>query len=139
MTPMRNVPYVTWKVMPFCSCHLYVIFFLKVCFGPPKCPFKALFEAKFKRFIYYIKMFLWPDPHSVHSVFKDEIKNTPAGIMIGAQPRAPLSFFVPIFCLHSFGIFLFGPSIKIGPPLSGWVTVIFILPAGVPSRYASCL
>lgn len=31
---------------------------------------------------------------------------------------------VPIICFHSFGFFLFGPSTKIGPPLSGWVTVI---------------
>jgi hypothetical protein len=28
-------------------------------FLTPKCPFKALFDAFFKRFIYYIKMFLW--------------------------------------------------------------------------------
>ena len=39
-------------------------FFLKVCFWPQKCSFTALFCANFKRFIYYIKMFLWPDHHS---------------------------------------------------------------------------
>ena len=37
-------------------------FLLKVCFWPPKCPSKALFDAFYKRFVYYIMMFLWPDP-----------------------------------------------------------------------------
>jgi len=54
---MRKMPNVTRKIMSFCPCH-----FLKVCFRPPKCPFKALFDAGFKRFAYYIKMLLWPDP-----------------------------------------------------------------------------
>jgi len=40
------------------------VFLLKVRFRPPKCPFKALFGAFFERFINYINMFLWPDPHS---------------------------------------------------------------------------
>jgi hypothetical protein len=39
------------------------VFLLKVRFRPPKCPFKALFNPFFKRFINHIKLFLWPDPH----------------------------------------------------------------------------
>ncbi len=39
-------------------------FLLNVRFWPPKCPFKTLFDAKFKHIINHIKIFLWPDPHS---------------------------------------------------------------------------
>ncbi len=39
-------------------------FLLNVRFWPPKCPFKTLFGPKFKYIINYIKMVLWPGPHS---------------------------------------------------------------------------
>jgi hypothetical protein len=32
------------------------------CFWLLNRPFQALFDAFFKRFIYYVKMFLWSDP-----------------------------------------------------------------------------
>ena len=80
-------PYIQWAeilIVPYCGIpysnslrvrlklynfHLFAlaiclcVFHLKGFFGSPKCPFKALFDAFLKRFIYYIIMFLWPDPH----------------------------------------------------------------------------
>lgn len=50
-------------------------FLLKVCFWLPKSPFKPLFDAMLKRFIHYIKMFLWPDALRIRPV-KDGIPFT---------------------------------------------------------------